>query len=330
MSRIFVHGCGAVSPAGWGVAALVDALEQRVELPVQQLNGPGFSFRVRTAPGPSPRPACLQHPRLRRASAISHFATAAALEALGESRKPGLRLGIVFGVHAASIRSSEKFFSEVLRDPSTASPVFFPETVINAPASHLAAVLNATELTYSALGDQTAFFQALLIGAGWLANDRADIVLVVSAEETAWTVSAAACSFAHDVICSEGAGAICLMRDESPVELAAITEPALFVGVANRAPSTVQIAAQFARRDEFLCDSRTGSRRWDCHQSEAWNDWTGPVLSPRMILGEAWSAATAWQFVAATERIRAGKNPAAVVSASGSNQQAIAARLKHN
>ena len=46
--------------------------------------------------------------------------------------------------NTASIRYSERFFGEVLENPATASPMLFPETVMNAPASHMAAYLGCT------------------------------------------------------------------------------------------------------------------------------------------------------------------------------------------
>ena len=70
MSRILVGGWGAVSPAGWGVPAMRAALEQGAPLPVESLAWPGSerTLSVRAVPAPSPRPAFLGHPRLRRAS----------------------------------------------------------------------------------------------------------------------------------------------------------------------------------------------------------------------------------------------------------------------
>ena len=86
MSGIFVHGLGAVSPAGWGVAALREALKKNEPLPVQILARPGWqkNLSVRSAPQPPARPAFLAHPRLRRAGTMSQHTVAAALEALGE------------------------------------------------------------------------------------------------------------------------------------------------------------------------------------------------------------------------------------------------------
>ena len=66
MSRIFVRGVGAVSPAGWGVEPLRQAVEQQRQLAVKELARPGWKkpLRVRTVPAPDPRPAFFGHARL--------------------------------------------------------------------------------------------------------------------------------------------------------------------------------------------------------------------------------------------------------------------------
>src|SRR5258707_856405 len=93
MSGVFVCGCGAVSPAGWGVVPLRESLARGEPISIRDLPRPGWTtpLRVRTVPPPSPRPPFLSHPRLRRTSPIAHYAVAAALEALGEDapKMPG-------------------------------------------------------------------------------------------------------------------------------------------------------------------------------------------------------------------------------------------------
>ena len=58
MNRIFVAGLGAVSPAGWGVAALRDALDKGEPLPVQAMARPGWEkpLPARLVPNPPVRP----------------------------------------------------------------------------------------------------------------------------------------------------------------------------------------------------------------------------------------------------------------------------------
>ena len=69
---IFVQGLGAVSPAGWGVAALCDALKKDLPLPTYSLARPGWEkpLQVRAVPQPVPHPAFFSHPRLRRANCV--------------------------------------------------------------------------------------------------------------------------------------------------------------------------------------------------------------------------------------------------------------------
>jgi len=122
MSRIFVAGIGAVSPAGWNVSALRDALEKNEPLPVQSLPRPGWDepLRTRLVPNPPVRPEFLAHPRLRRTSPITHYAAFAALEALAGLRAnpaaKNSRLGIVVCLQSGCVQYSCRFYDETLKN----------------------------------------------------------------------------------------------------------------------------------------------------------------------------------------------------------------------
>lgn len=121
---------------------------------------------------------------------------AAAWEALGPRDPQAVspespRLGIVVCVMSGSVIYSRRFFDEVLKSPATASPVLFPETVYNAPASHLAAMLGAEGRNYTLVGDPSAFLAGLGIAAGWMLNGDAESALVVGVEETDWLTAEA-------------------------------------------------------------------------------------------------------------------------------------------
>ncbi|MBU6409688.1 MAG: hypothetical protein KGR98_04800, partial [Verrucomicrobia bacterium] len=199
---IFVHGTGAVSPAGWGVEKLCGAWRENHPLPVQELARPGWDskLKVRHVPPPATRPEFLAHPRLRRSTAVAQYTVAAALEAIGadaaEIRSGQLQLGVVVCVLSGGVTYSRRFYEEVLRDPSTASPLLFPETVFNSPASHLASFINSDALNYTLVGDGGAFLQGLALAADWLADERVNACVVVGAEENDWIVSDALDLFA--------------------------------------------------------------------------------------------------------------------------------------
>ena len=338
MNEIFICGIGAVSPAGWGVASLREALAKGQALATRPLNQPEWPhlMSARTVPAPSPRPAFTQHARLRRTSPIAQHAVAAAVEAFGQPTVNPLngshRLGVVVCVMSGCVNYSRRFYDEALRDPATASPLVFPETVFNAPASHIGALIGTTAVNYTLVGDAGTFLQGMVVGADWLLRDRVDGCLVIGAEELDWMTTEAYRLFDRRTIVSHGAGALYLRRQPGPepaVQLAAVTQAYPFGQGQSRAQ-----AAQRARRElgsgskeVLLCDGLQGGRRSDRDEAAAWSDWPGPRLSLKRILGEGSAAGAAWQCVAAIDALQRGECQEAVVSVVGANQQAIAARF---
>jgi hypothetical protein len=337
MSRIFVAGLGSVSPAGWNVAALRAALDQDEPLPAQSLERPGWEepFRARLVPNPAVRPEFLAHPRLRRASPITHYVVAAALEAMARllaKPDPKRRLGLVVCLQCGCVNYSCRFFEETLKDPSTASPLLFPETVYAAPTSHVAAFLGNVSLANSLVGDPAAFLQGASLGVQWLEENRVDACLVIGAEETNWILADALWHLERPAVLTAGAGALCLCREPEQsmgVELAAITDAHTYSGRNSRTQAARAMRGQLGKSSpaELLCDGVGNSPRADAPERAAWRDWTGPRLSPKHILGEGLMAAAAWQCVAACDAVAAGLVTAANVSLVGSNQQALGARF---
>jgi hypothetical protein len=337
MSRIFVAGVGAVSPAGWNVAALRAALDQGQPLPVEPVARPGWEkpLQARPVPNPAARPEFLAHPRLRRTSPISHYAAAAALEAvapLRANRAGGCRLGLVVCLQSGCVHYSCRFFDEVLKDPATASPLLFPETVYAAPASHLATVLEDVSLACTLVGDAAAFLQGASLGVQWLEEDRVDACLIVGAEETNWIIADALRHLERPAVIASGGGALCLCCDPAMsdgVELTAITDPHTYSARNSRRQAAQAMRNQLGKSSpgELLCDGLGDSPRADAPELTAWRDWTGPRVSLKRILGEGLMAAAAWQCVAACDAVANGGFAAANVSLVGSNQQAIGARF---
>jgi hypothetical protein len=337
LSRVFVCGLGAVSPAGWGAAAMCEALARGEPLPVQPLERPGWAkpLRARLVPPPATRLPFLAHPRLRRTSPITHYAAAAALEAVAGVRPNGdrsRRLGVIVCLQSGCVQFSYRFFDETLKDPATASPLLFPETVFAAPASHVASLLENAPLVYTLAGDPACFLQGLALGVQWLQEQRIEACLILAAEENNWLLGHALWHFEPQAIVSGGAGAVCLSLHPAlslGVELDLITDVHTYTTRTSRAEAACRMRGQFASPSaaELLCDGLGGSPRADAAEQAAWHDWTGPRLSPKRILGEGLAAVGAWQCVAACQRIISGECAAAAVSLVGSNQQAIGARF---
>lgn len=302
-------------------------------LPITASPRPGTerTFQSRCVPVEKPIPAGLQHARLRRTSAISSYAVSAALEALGDDlaavRNGTFRLGVVSCVLAGCIQFTRRFYEEALSNPATASPLIFPETVFNAPASHLAAILSSTAINYTIVGDPGAFLQGLALGAQWIAEGKVDACIIIGAEEFDWLTAEALGRFSRDTITSEGSGAIYLSGENTGVELTAITDSYLFTDHESRARAIRQmsIALKDTSPAVILCDSLSGVKKSDAMETAAWSDWPGPRLSPKKIFGESLMAGAAWQCVLAAEQLRHSPARAAWVSFAGTHQQAIGA-----
>jgi hypothetical protein len=338
LSSVAIRGWGAVTPAGWGVGPFREALMRGEPLPTTELARPGGeSFRVRPVPAPVTRPPFLAEARLRRTSPIAHFAVAAALEALGPDALPTAegrqRLGIIYCAMAGCVNYSRRFYDETLRDPATASPLVFPETVFNSPASHLASLLGAPSLNYTLVGDPGTYLQGLALAADWLLTDIVDTCLVIGAEELDWLVAEALRLFSHQSVLSAGAGALYLVRSTGQpreiIRLEHVTAPQNFLARQPRATAArrVRQALPFASQDALLCDGLQGAPLLDAAEAEAWADWPGPRLSPKRICGEAFMASAAWECVAALDALSRQVSSTAIVSVVGCDQEAIAAKF---
>lgn len=336
---IRVRGVGAVSPAGWGMESLRLALDKAEALAMRELARPGWSrpLRVRRVPSPAHRPECFGHPRLRRSSPISQYAVAAALEALGDDAPKvsggSMRLGIVFCVMSGCVNYSRRFYDEAWRDPATASPLIFAETVFNAPSSHLASLLGTTAINYTLVGDPGTFLQGLALAAEWFSAGLVDGCLVVGSEEMDWLTADAFRLFTRRLVMSEGAGALYLRREsgrQPGVKLAAVTDAHLFTNRPGRERAACLAAAQLGSTGsaDLLCDGLLGIPILDRAETAAWNDWKGSRVSPKRILGEGLMAASAWQCVVAIDLLARKRCQAGLVSVAGCNQQAIGARFE--
>jgi 3-oxoacyl-[acyl-carrier-protein] synthase II len=327
MSAVGLHlnGVGAVSPAGWSAQDLLHVVRAGAALPVTNLmRSKGertWDCRARTVP-PAPLEKQVRHPRFRRVSPISRYAAAASLEALKDAGfgTPPPRLAILFVMMNGCVNYTGRFYQEVLDNPAQASPLIFPETVFNAPASHIAALLGVDGAVSTILGNANAIMEALEMAKVWLRCGVCDHCLVVGAEESDW-LSAEALSYYHeDHVASEGAGALLVSLEGSGPRMENIIGPLAYHTWRERGKKLPQLATAAS----ILIDDRTGIAKHDAYERAAWSFQTfDTVHSPKKILGESMGASTALQLVLATLESREQKVSVAV-SMPGSNAAAYA------
>lgn len=324
-----IAGLGWVTPLGAELAAVQSALKAGTVAETKVLENPetGRVHACRMVPSKLVE-SLARNPRLRRSSPISYFAVTAAQAALADANlalTPELaaRTAIVFAVSNGGVVYTRRFYEQIVKQgANVASPMLFPETVYNAPASHLAAALGIDGATYTLVGDNSIGHVALHFAAQLLALGDCDRAIVVGCEEIDWIV----CEAFHDwrlasTPLAEGAGAVVL---------------------ANTGPLALQVAAGCAfteRRDATRAlQQATSGLHGDLIISSANGTFVDAIEArvlpadiprrfPKRSLGEAPGASGLWQTIAGALAIRDGEASSVLVPVVGFNQQAAALRI---
>lgn len=152
-------------------------------------------------------------PRLRRSSTISHLAVSVALAA-AKGADAGA-WGLVFASADGGIIYTRKFADLIAeKNAGAGSPLLFPETVYNAPASHIAAVLGITGTVLTISGDEQVGTRALTAAEQLLRARVCQTCLVVAAQEVDWIMNEAEAAFAQTSVPAEGAAALVVSLNE--------------------------------------------------------------------------------------------------------------------
>jgi 3-oxoacyl-(acyl-carrier-protein) synthase len=370
-----IAGMGWVTPLGRGVESVWEQLLHGDEASATAIseefgNRPYHVFRV-----PESALTGLAHPRLRRASLISRFAAAAGLDAL---RAAGVKLdpqnaertALIFAIANGGVIYTKRFYRDVVdTGAQSASPLLFPETVFNAPASHLAAILGVTGATYTLVGDGTVGLAAIKMAEDLMANEQLDHCLVVGTEEVDWLSCDAYRRWRllrlappiepfneqqRGMILSEGAGAIVLARD-GPFTIECAHPGGYFTKRAEAEEILKRILRDLSRSEVDLVIASANGTFVDEAECRALKAVIPNVLvyTGKPALGESVGAAGLWQIILAAQALRSAELPPvlhagpaialrvplsrtpmtgarrAIVLSCGLNQQAAGLRLAH-
>lgn len=326
-----IAGMGWITPLGRGIDHVWNRLLQRERAAAQQISDPISS---RTYCGFRVPEIALQnlpvHSRLRRASAISRFAAAAGLDAISCAKSAigdidTTRIGLVLAVSNGGVIYTRRFYHDVVASGAqSASPLLFPETVFNAPASHLAAILGITGTSYTVVGDGAVGILAVEMAADLLEDEKLDACLIVGAEEADWVL----CDAYHKwrltkkeppielyknpppgTILSEGAGAVLIAREGGP-QIEAIDPGGNFFnrnGVADVVSRTLH---RLAKENSCLIGSANGTFIDLAEQVAIEKELPGASLyTVKAALGESVGASAIWQIIIAAQALRTRQLP---------------------
>lgn len=343
MSGIRLHelnlgllGSGAVSAAGWRTPDFIQCCLERTHPPTTELPRPAEVPRAwpslaRLVPGTPPAELLPKSPRLRRASSITKFEVAAAVQALGaagyalDALPP--RLGIVHVLQNGCVQYSVRFYAELQVQPELPSPLIFPETVFNAPASHLAQCLGARGMVTTLIGEPNHVVEALFTARQWLDEDLVDACLIVASEESDWLSCEALTYYHPGLVATEGAAALVVgpPKPDRPV----LTKLSNLCGHHDplqrrrTLKNLAKLASTESGADAMLIDHLSGFSAIDAAEEKAWDSHPGPRHSPRRIIGDALGASSALQLVLATH-LTSTSGKGSVVSLPGSTASAVA------
>ena len=329
---LHIAGMGWVTPLGSGVSAVWERLLRGEEASVETISNSVSEtnypvFRV----SHDALAALPPHPRLRRASAISRFAAAAGLGALEDASSTidlgdRQRMALVFAISNGGVIYTKRFYHDiVVSGADAASPLLFPETVFNAPASHLAAILGITGVSYTLVGDGAVGLLAIRMAEDLMADEELDYCLVVGAEEADWLLCDAyrrwrlLCSGptiepfhrpAKGMILSEGAGAILLGR-EGTIKIDMTHPGECYFGRQKACESLQRVVTELAAPEtEIVIASANGTFIDDAEERVIAEVLpAASIYSVKPALGESVGASAPWQVIVAAQALRTRRLP---------------------
>lgn len=327
-----IAGMGWITPLGNSVDPVWEQLLEGREATATKIKDQFIdqSYSVFRVPE-SALASLAPHLRLRRASIISRFAAAAGLEALqaaGVTLGPqnAERIALVFAISNGGVIYTKRFYRDIVEaGAQSASPLLFPETVFNAPASHLAAILGFTGATYTLVGDGAVGLLAIRMAEDLMTNEALQYCLVVGAEEVDWILCDAYrrwrllrlappvqpfCETRRGMILSEGAGAIVLAR-EGPITLEQTHAGGYYRQRAEAGKIIKRILSDLTQvAIDFVISSANGTFI-DRSESTALRQViaNAVVYTAKPALGESIGAAGLWQVILGAQGLRCGELP---------------------
>jgi 3-oxoacyl-[acyl-carrier-protein] synthase II len=326
-----IAGMGWVTPLGRGIDPVWNRLirgdEATAESISDQISDKSYyAFRIPSEALKDLPP----HPRLRRASAISRFAAAAGVDALADAKSTigeidVQRMALVFAASNGGVIYTKRFYHNVVEaGAQSASPLLFPETVFNAPASHLAAILGIEGASYTLVGDGAVGVLAMKMAIDLLNSELFDFCLVVGAEEADWVL----CDAYHKwrllkneppielfhnpprgMILSEGAGAILLAR-EGTVQVDEVDAGGNFSRRREANGIVRRILHDLADEDACIVASANGTFIDLAERAAIEKELPRAIVySPKSALGESVGASAVWQIIAAAQALRTKRLP---------------------
>lgn len=189
--RVVITGLGVISPLGLGKEAFWESLRGGIS-GIKEITrfdpshtGSRLGAEVRNF---DPKDF-MAASKVRRLDRVSQMAVAAARLAFEDARLPNSaeqreKVGVILGSGLSGLVSTEAFFQSLLDlGPSGANPMFFPNTVPNAPASQVAIEMGLKGPNVTLSHKEVSGENAIAYGADLIRHGKADVLLAGAVDE---------------------------------------------------------------------------------------------------------------------------------------------------
>ncbi len=266
-------------------------------------------------------------PRLRRSGTISLLAAAAGFDAMADAGlKPdselAARIAVVFAICSGGVNYTRRFYHEIVtQGAQAASPLLFPETVYNAAASHLAALLGVNGRSYTLVGDSSVGLGAIHFAIELLTiQPGLDHCLVVGTEEADWVLADAFASWrmatnrdqfevygrSRGTVFGEGAAAVLIGRT-GPLAITNSSAGLPFLSFRESESAAREVVGRLSAEGlpEMIVSSANGTFA-DEVECRVFSEYypSVPVFAPKPAVGEALGASALLQVAIAGLALR--------------------------
>jgi 3-oxoacyl-(acyl-carrier-protein) synthase len=321
MRKFIITGAAIVSPIGTGTEDIWNAIQRgvcgirrptKVAFKADLLCGEIRDFDLGDY---------ISDKRFRRAAPISKFALSSVALALGEAagsddnENAALVMAITHGV----LGYTQVFHKELLEDgPDAVSPIYFSDSVLNAPAGNTSICFGIRGPVLTILGGPEAAVKSMMTACRIIADGSIEKAIVVSAEELN-ELSLSCYRRQGFSQLSEGAGAIVIERQ------GAVAQSTPYCYIAGMASECNPFDPDAALENSLnLCLYRAGLRVSDIDlvmaDPKASSDQLlkgVPTATIRHLTGNAFAVSVLWEVVLSAMAIKKGTVPQNVIRSGG-------------
>jgi 3-oxoacyl-[acyl-carrier-protein] synthase II len=325
MNKLIITGTGMVSPVGINPDIIWKAIEGG-HSGIRRFDGTGPGNKTFCGPvGDFDLADYISDRRFRRAASISQYALAATALALRDAGHAGMATAdtaLIMGITHGALCYTQSFHRELVEGgPEAVSPIYFSDSVLNAPAGNVSICFGMKGPVHTVLGRNEAAIKSLITACRMLENGECRRAIVVAAEELNELSLSCYSRFGFSPL-AEGAGSVLIEREPAGAQ----SRPYCLVAGAASQCNPADPGA--ALRDVLkLCLDRAELEARDidlvmtCAKvpiDEILPDASVADLTD--LTGNAFAASVMWNAVFSAMAIRKGSIPRTVIKAGASGR----------